>query len=147
MDDDRINEILSRLPTKPPRSRLDPHAKLIDEMRRRGRTFLDIARVLAEECQVSSSPSNIHHFVKLRSREARLAKRASVTSGDTGEITSQQVTTGKAVSRPTASTNTARRIAALKQRKPGPAPAPTGFDYDPNEPLRLLKPGKSEMDG
>ena len=37
--DDKVNEILERLPPKPPRSRLDPHATLIEEMRRRGRTF------------------------------------------------------------------------------------------------------------
>ena len=45
--DDKVNEILDRLPAKPPRSRLDPHAALIEEMRRRGRTFAEIARVLA----------------------------------------------------------------------------------------------------
>jgi hypothetical protein len=31
--DAKVNEILDRLPPKPPRSRLDPHAALIEEMR------------------------------------------------------------------------------------------------------------------
>ena len=137
--DDKINEILERLPAKPPRSRLDPHAALIEEMRRRGRTFMEIARVLAEECQVSSSPSNIHHFLKLRARTAKIAKRASAKSGVSSEAARPPVTAGKTVSQPTPPTDAALRIAALKQRKLSPAPASGGFDYDPNEPLRLLK--------
>jgi hypothetical protein len=143
--DDKVNEILERLPAKPPRSRLDPHLTLIEEMRRRGRTFGEIARVLADECQLSTCPSNIHHFLKLRTRNAKLAKRASLTSGDTSEVASQHVT-GSAVLLPTPSTAVARRIAALKQRKPAPTPVSEGFDYDPNEPLRLVKPRKSEVD-
>ena len=83
--DDKVNEIIERLPAKPPRSRLDPHAALIEEMRRRGRTFMEIARVLAEECQVSSSPSNIHHFLKLRTRTAKAERRPSVRPGVSSE--------------------------------------------------------------
>jgi hypothetical protein len=119
---DKVNEILERLPAKPPRSRLDPHLTLIEGMRRRGRTFGEIARVLAKECQLSTCPSNIHHFLKLRTRKAKLAKRASLTSGDTSEVASQHAT-GSAVLLPTPSTAVARRIAALKQRKPAPTPA------------------------
>ena len=36
---------------KPPRSRLEPHATLIEEMRRRGWTYREIARVLAENAK------------------------------------------------------------------------------------------------
>ncbi len=144
--DDKVNEILERLPAKPPRSRLDPHAALIEEMRRRGRTFMEIARVLAEECQVSTSPSNIHHFLKLRARTAKIAKRASAKSGVSSETACPPVTIGKTVSQRTPPTEAALRIAALKQRKPEPASASAGFDYDPNEPLRLLKLEKSGVD-
>ena len=52
--EDNITKILDGLPPRPPRSRLDPHAILIEEMRRRGRTYKEIARVLAETCQVKS---------------------------------------------------------------------------------------------
>jgi hypothetical protein len=144
--DDRINRILDRLPAKPPPSRLDPHAMLIEEMRRRGRTFTEIAHVLAEECQVSTCPSNIHHFLKLRARTAKIAKRASANSGVSSEAACPPVTAGKTVSRPTPPTDAALRIAALKQRKLSPPSAAIGFDYDPNEPLRLLKPGKPGME-
>ena len=47
--DDKVSEILDGLPPKPPRSRLDPHVTLIEEMRRRGRTYREIAHVLAED--------------------------------------------------------------------------------------------------
>jgi len=144
--DDRITEILERLPAKPPRSRLDPHATLIEEMRRRGRTFVEIARVLAEECQVSTCPSNIHHFMKLRARTAKTERRASARSGVSIEVASPQMSAGKRVLQSKQSTDAVLRIAALKQRKPLPPPVSEGFDYDPNEPLRLLKPEKPETD-
>src|SRR5580700_10043427 len=72
--EDKLSEILDRLPPKPPRSRLDLHAALIEELRRRGRTYREIARVLAENCQVQTSPSNIYYFVRLRAREDKQAK-------------------------------------------------------------------------
>jgi len=140
--DDNVKEILDRLPAKQPRSRLDPHAALIEEMRRRGRTFAEIARVLAEECKISTCPSNIHHFVKHRVRMARLARRAITKRDVSGTVAPPPVAAGKTVLQPTTSTDAARKIAALKQRKLQPAPASEGFDYDPNEPLRLIKPGK-----
>jgi len=71
-------------------------------MRRRGRTFAKSRVVLAKECQLSTCPSNIHHFLKLRTRKAKLAKRASLTSGDTSEVASQHAT-GSAVLLPTPS--------------------------------------------
>jgi len=72
--DDKLNDILDRLSPKRPRSRLDPHGAVIEEMRRRGRTYREIARVLAENCLVQSSPSNIYYFVKLRARAAKQEK-------------------------------------------------------------------------
>ena len=144
--DDKVNEIIEKLPAKLPRSRLDPHATLIEEMRRRGRTFAEIVRVLAEECQLSTCPSNIHHFLKLRARTAKIAKRAGTRSGISSEVGFSQVTPGAAGLQPVPSTDVVRRIAALKLRKPLPSPVSEGFDYDPNEPLRLVKPGKSELD-
>ena len=144
--DDKVNEILERLPAKPPRSRLDPHAALIEEMRRRGRTFMEIARVLAEECQVSSSRSNIHHFLKLRTRTAKAERRHSVRPGVSSEVVSPQTNADKRVLQQIPPTDVALKIAALKQRKLSRPPTSGEFDYDPHEPLRLVKPGKSGMD-
>jgi hypothetical protein len=50
--DAKFREILDSLPNKPPRSRLEPYREFIEELRRRGRTYLDIAGILAEKCQV-----------------------------------------------------------------------------------------------
>jgi hypothetical protein len=106
---------------------------------------MEIARVLAEECQVSSSPSNIHHFLKLRTRTAKAERRPSVRPGVSSEVASPQTNAGKRVLQQIPPTDAALKIAALKQRKLSPPPASGGFDYDPNEPLRLVKPGKSGM--
>src|ERR1700693_2849769 len=97
--EDNITKILDGLPPRPPRSRLDPHAILIEEMRRRGRTYKEIARVLAETCQVRSSPSNIYYFVQLRAREAKQAKsqQAKQTEGaplGSSKLASTQTTIG-----------------------------------------------------
>src|SRR5580698_8159812 len=86
--DDKLSEILDRLPPKPTRSRLDPHAALIEELRRLGRTYREIARVLAEDCQVLTSPSNIYYFVRLRAREAKQAKAQQ--EGQAGPVRFQQ---------------------------------------------------------
>jgi hypothetical protein len=53
--DAKFREILDALPNKPPRSRLEPYRELIEELRRRGRTYVDIAGILAEKCQVQPS--------------------------------------------------------------------------------------------
>jgi hypothetical protein len=37
-----------------------------------------------------------------------------------------------------------RRNAALKARKPATEPATDGFHYNPDEPLRLIDPGKRD---
>ena len=146
--DDKVNEILDRLPPKPPRSRLDPHAALIEELRRRGRTYREIARVLAEDCQVQSSPSNIYYFVRLRAREAKKAKAEQAKQNQAGSIGSSKVASAQTTVRNTVAqgnppNDVAQRIAAFKQRKI-PQPASAGFHFDPDEPLRLITAEKPE---
>src|ERR1017187_5089462 len=50
--DDKFGGLLDSLPEKPPRSRLEPYSELIVELRRRGRTYREMARILAEKCKV-----------------------------------------------------------------------------------------------
>jgi len=140
--EDKLSEILDRLPPKAPRSRLDPHAALIEELRRRGRTYRGIARVLAEDCQVQSSPSNIYYFVRLRAREAKQAKakqakQDKAASFGTNKLASAQTTVRNPDSTGKLPNDVAQRIAALKQRKV-PEPTSAGFHFDPDEPLRLI---------
>jgi IS30 family transposase len=148
--DDNITKILDRLPPRPPRSRLDMHATLIEEMRRRGRTYKEIARVLAETCQVKSSPSNIFYFVRLRAREAKQARSRRAEQFVKEPLASSKVASTQSAVRSTAQRGNppediAQRIAAVKNRKP-PEPPPMGFTFDPNEPLRLIDPSKQKSD-
>lgn len=52
---DGLKDILDALPAKPPRSRLEPYREFIEELRHRGRTYRDIASILAEKCRVQVS--------------------------------------------------------------------------------------------
>ena len=121
-----LKDIIDALPEKPPRSRLTPYAELIDEMRERGWTFRAIAGVLAEKCGVRTSPSNLHHFVRIDREKMR---RLPVQVG-----------------RPTSATETNQRITPLKQPPLSSESIETGFQFDPDEPLRLEKAGAKRGD-
>ncbi len=143
MDED-FQDILDSLPEKPPRSRLEPYGRLIEELLRRGRTYREVARILAGKCQVRVSISTIHDFVRLRSRSKRNPPKRQRVSPD-----SPAEAKGRSVEEQEMSPvdEVHQRINALKHR---PAPAessPKQFDYDPNEPLRLRpKAGKKRAD-
>src|SRR5271168_1679936 len=67
MDTD-LKKILAELTIKPPRSRLEPYREFIEELRSRGRTYRDIAGILAEKCTVRVTASGVHDFVRTRTR-------------------------------------------------------------------------------
>jgi hypothetical protein len=48
--DANLKRLLDELPDKPPRSRLEPYREFTEELRSRGRTYRDIAEILAEKC-------------------------------------------------------------------------------------------------
>jgi hypothetical protein len=133
--DDSIDEILKRLPTRPPRSRLDPHAELINELRRHGRTYREIACLLMEVCQVRTSPSNIYYFVKIRAKEAKRGKARRAGRNEAALPGTDEVASAQFRQLPT---DVAHRIAVLKQRKPSSEGSSVGFPFDPDEPLRLI---------
>jgi hypothetical protein len=144
--DAKFREILDALPNKPPRSRLEPYRELIEELRRRGRTYVDIAGILAEKCQVQVTASGVHDFVRTRSRMKRRSTKQIASdppkttppSNGTGRVDSTQ--------KPLADDEVRRRIAALKARKPVVEAEPNGFQFDPTEPLRLITPVKPTPD-
>src|SRR5579864_9456177 len=72
--DARFQEILDSLPPKRPRSRLEPYAELIAELRQRGTTHRKIAAILTERCQLQTSASTVHDFLRLRTPTKRPAK-------------------------------------------------------------------------
>jgi hypothetical protein len=110
-------KILDELPIKPPRSRLEPYREFIEELRSRGRTYRDIAEILAEKCAVQVTGSGVHDFVRTRTGKGEAG----------GESSSDDVQ---------------RRIAALKARNTVPEPLSGGFEYNPDEPLRLKQSGR-----
>lgn len=142
--DPKFKEILDSLPEKPPRSRLQPYRELIGELRRRGRTFQDIAQILAERCQVQVTASAVHDFLRKRLqakhgldnwRNMRKGKRRVVST-----LPRIKTATPEFASAPTPADEIARKMAALKARKPVKKPTSAPFQFDVNEPLRLKKP-------
>ena len=137
--DDRFEDILDTLPDKRPRSCLEPYGKLIDELRRRGRTYRDIAHILAERFQLRVWASTVQRFVRIQLRarrkpqERRMPESPSprkVISGGAAQVSADEVR---------------QRIEALKRRPVPTDTTPERFHYDPTEPLRLIrKTGENE---
>jgi hypothetical protein len=129
MDTD-LKKILAELPIKPPRSRLEPYREFIEELRRRGRTYRDIADILAEKCAVHVTGSGVHDFVRTRNRaKTKLAGPRNVGNPMEAETSPASAS----------SEDVQRKIAALKPRKAPTVPGPPGFEYDPDQPLRLKR--------
>ena len=59
------------LPPKPPRSKLEPHRELIRELRRKGRTYREVARLFQERLGLYVAPSTLHSFVKVRAKHRK----------------------------------------------------------------------------
>jgi IS30 family transposase len=69
-----VQDTLAELPPKPPRSRLEPHVELIQELRRRKWTFQQIADILAEKVSIRVTGSAVHDFLRRRNRAANPKK-------------------------------------------------------------------------
>lgn len=142
--DDHFRDILNSLPEKSPRSRLEPYGELIDELRRRGRTYRDIVEILADRFPLRVSISTLHDFVRARSRRKKNSVR---------RITPDAMTAAAPIAPKAASVDSGqkpsdnevrRRIAAVKARRAVTTPSPDDFHFDPSQPLRLITPGKPE---
>jgi len=69
--DDQIAKFLADADARPARSKLEPYADLIRQLRQRRWTFRKIADALRERFAVTASPSTIHDFAKVRAQRAR----------------------------------------------------------------------------
>ena len=69
--DDQIAKFLAGADARPARSKLEPYADLIRQLRQRRWTFRKIADALCERFAVTASPSTIHDFAKVRAHRAR----------------------------------------------------------------------------
>ena len=126
---DLIRKILAELPDRGARSSLDPYRDLVLEMRRRGYSYREMARLLVDRCELKISHAAIHNFVR---RQARgLAAEPSHIQPGSG--------VGQARSMSCADAGDVRdRIAALRSRPtPSQVPEESEFRFDPDKPLRL----------
>ena len=62
---------LAGFPPKPPRSKLEPHRELIRELRRKGRTYREVARRFHERLGLHVALSTLHSFVKVRAKHRK----------------------------------------------------------------------------
>lgn len=150
---DNFENVLDSLPEKAPRSRLEPYSKLIVELRRRKRTYREILDVLAEKCNLRVSISTLHDFVRAKAKEAKRAAKVLRTTVPQAEDKNQGALSPE-VSRPKLTADRPsddeirRRIAALRQRPRAiPADSSGGFQYNPDEPLRLVGPTQKPRRG
>src|SRR5580704_12252351 len=124
--DAKSKEILDGLPSKRPRSRPEPYRELIRELRRRGRTYRDIAHILADKCQIRVTASGVHDFVRARSPvKGKSVKRISVDSMKTAPT----VPIVPSARKSSADDEVQRGIEALKARRTVTKAAPDKFRF------------------
>jgi hypothetical protein len=140
--EDKFSEILDGVPKTWQRSCLAPYGELIDELRRRGLPYREIARLLAEKCQINVVWTTIIRFVHLRSKTRKTAtvhdgewcdKAVWTNPNDRGKLTRKLPSAQQCPS----DDDVRQRIAALKARPAQPKTHADVFHYDPDEPLHL----------
>ncbi len=142
--DARFQEILDSLPPKRPRSRLEPYAELIEELRQRGTTYRKIAAILTERCQLQTSASTVHDFLHVRTPTKTAAKRGRTAGSRMRDAARRAPRWSRAQANVQPPDDVQRRIAALKMRSAPAKPKPKEFQYDPEEPLHFpTKPDRA----
>jgi len=116
------------LPKKSPRSKLDPHRELIRELRRRGRTYRELASIFRERLGLEVAPSTIHSFVKVRANYRRQIQF--------------ELPTENTADSPTRPVSAEERIAALKAQPTAKTARRKPFTFHENEPLKLVAGGE-----
>jgi hypothetical protein len=132
--DDKIRVILESIPKKRQRSKLEPYTQLIEQLKRRGHAYREIASILAEKCGLVVASSTLVRFVAARSKEKRKRPKNYETRKTSQVVpASIKVNTGPDLS----GDDIRKRIEALKQRPAKNAQSSKQFEYDPDQPLRL----------
>ena len=119
-----LRTILESLPEKPYRSKLEPHRELIRELRRKGRTYREVAKLLNERLGLYVAPSTLHSFVKVR---AKHRKRTQF------ELPPAQLATAELPG--------LDRVSAFKAKPVVRTAKPARFVFRENEPLTLTRNG------
>ena len=143
--DEKFQAILDSLPPKPPRSRLEPYADLIHELRRRGRSYREITAILADRCAIRVGVHTLYNFVRVRTAASKKTKpvKAAVTGGAPPSVPAVAPTPAGGDGR---DADVWQRIQAVKDR-PVSARARSAekvFHYDENVPLTVT-PKKDDV--
>jgi hypothetical protein len=115
---------IDNLPDKQPRSKLEPHRELIRELRRKGRTYREVAHLFEERLGLYVAPSTLHSFVKVR---AKHRKRTQY------EIPPYEIAT--------TDSSALDSVAALKGKPTMQSVKRPRFVFRENEPLTLTSNG------
>jgi len=119
--------LIADMPAKPPRSKLEPHRELIRELRRKGRTYREVAALFRERLGLEVAPSTLHSFVKVRAKH-RKRTQFELPPPETVAIESPVLD----------------RVAALKAKQVLPDAKRARFVFLENEPLALTSNGGGE---
>lgn len=141
--DERLRTLIDEIPERPPRSKLEPHLEVIRELRRKGRTYQEIAQFFGEHLKVTVAASTIHAFVQVRAHRRQRREPFELPPAAEQEI--ETAPAAADVGR-TASTEAGvmERIEALKRRRPPEKPSKPRFEYDESQPLQVVPGGKQE---
>jgi hypothetical protein len=140
--DEKLRALLDQIPEKPPRSKLEPHLEVIRELRRKGRTYQEIAQFFREHLNVGVAASTIHAFVQVRARRRQRRPQIELPPSTMPERETAPAANASATSE--IDGDVMERIAALKRRRPPEKPEKRRFEYDESEPLQRLVPGTKQ---
>jgi hypothetical protein len=127
--DDKIRTLVEQIPEKPPRSKLEPHEDVIRQLRRKGRTYEDIAQFFADHLNLKVAPSTICAFVRVRARRRQPLHNELPAPAGNSAVSHSAIGGNDADVR--------RHIEELKRQPPAQPEKPL-FHYDENEALRLV---------
>ena len=119
-----LRTILESLPEKTYRSKLEPHRELIRELRRKGRTYREVAHLFEERLGLYVAPSTLHSFVKVRAKHRRRTQF---------ELPPIQLATSESP--------VLERVSAFKAKPVVRTAKPSRFVFRENEPLTLTSIG------
>ena len=137
--DERLRTLLDEIPEKPPRSKLEPHLEVIRQLRRKGRTYQEIAQFFAEHLKVTVAASTIHAFVQVRARRRQRQPPVELPPMMEPETAAADGPAGVAGTE----ADVRARIEALKRRRPPEKAPKPKFEYNESEPLQLA-PGTNQ---
>lgn len=147
--DESFQAILDGLPPKPGRSKLEPYLEFIRELRRRGRSYQEIAQILRDRCGVTTAVHTVYNFVRVREKPAkRVRARRHATERSVPIATSPEPAEAAHLEPRTAVVNDAwKNIEKLKRRQRDLPAEGKAFEFDENEPLRLVRRAGLASDG